>query len=70
MDISLNDELDILCEQVHCCSYCSKDKVLVKGKSYCHDCASGNVNLASNHSTMKNTSLIRRPDVALFTRST
>ena len=38
MDSSLTDKLDISCEQVPCCSYCSKDKVLVKGKSYYHDC--------------------------------
>ena len=40
MEISSNDESDVSCEQIQCCSYCSKDKVLVKGKTYCHDCKS------------------------------
>ena len=38
LDIYSNEELDISCEQVQCCSYCSKDQVWVKGKPYCHDC--------------------------------
>ena len=40
MEISSNDESDVSCEQIQCCSYCSKDKVLVKEKTYCHDCKS------------------------------
>ena len=72
MEISSNDESDVSCEQIQCCSYCSKDKVLVKGKptvTTVKVIASGNVNAANDHSTMKNTSLTRRLDVTLVTRN-
>ena len=38
MDVSSNEDSDISCEQAQSCSYCSKEKILVKGKTYCQEC--------------------------------